>query len=166
MPNEIQPSKATRSDLVNEILSPQFYQQTAKGSHVTTSTEYGLIEVKIALRGELQIFGVPWASLAGESISEKHAAFTNMGVNDLMSKVLSEGFFYDLKAHAAIVLPSTFAIASVVKGKDTAHGVRYLILPTEAPKRLKDALTYLDQVATPSSHHAEVASLLRATADE
>ena len=42
---------------------------------------------------------------------------------------------------------------------------RRRILPAKAPKRLADALSYLDQVATPKSHHAELAHFLRKTVE-
>ena len=167
MPKEIQPSlPAMRDDVLNEIASPQFYQHVPKGSHVTTSTEYGLVEIKVALLGEMQIFGIPWATLAGNSISEKHATLSGMTADMMMQIVLADGFFYDLKPKAAIVVPSTFAIATVVKGDETAHGVRYLIVPTELPKRLEDALNYLELIDASlgeHNHYKKVEEFLRNT---
>ena len=58
-----------------------------KGTHVTLGTDYGLVEVKLALEGELELFGIPRTILAGDTLKQKHHNLVNMTSCDFMGIV-------------------------------------------------------------------------------
>jgi hypothetical protein len=88
-------------------LQPQFTQSVSGSNKVCTSTDFGLVDVRIHLEGTEFVFGLPWSRLKGSNILDKHDCLTNMKADTFLSEIEHHGFFSKQTPGTMIVIPGT-----------------------------------------------------------
>ena len=101
----------------------QFYQQGKLTNKVSTSSDFGLMEMRMILAGMERIWRIPLERIPGQTFTEKQANLGAMWMSDFFFQVKGFGFYAELEPDTVLVVPSRFAIVSV-SGGDGCHGAR------------------------------------------
>lgn len=141
---EAQVASKVGVDVVDELTSPKFYQFFENDGEVMPSTDYGLIEVRLALEGSECVFGIEMDALAGDTITEKFATIESMTLPHFLQLVESHGFSYKSEPGAVIVIPGGYALVFINASKDVVHGMRWQKMGSQ--KNMKQTRAYVERV--------------------
>lgn len=107
-------------------MDPQFYQQGKGANKVSTSSDFGLSEVRMVLEGSERIWGLPLERIPGQTFAEKQASLGSMRCSDFFLQAKGFGFYAELEPDTVLIIPSKFALVSISATAEVTHGLRML----------------------------------------
>jgi hypothetical protein len=135
--SDVEPKTVDPQSPVANVLAPMFTQSSSKYFEMVSTTTYGLLEVKIALEGELLILGIPLELLMGESTGSKMQYLSTWTYDDLLAAIKkdNQGFCVKLTKNVGIVLPPRFALVMCAYGEHVFEGIKYQLPGNTSCKR-------------------------------
>lgn len=123
---EVQPITLGKTNSqLSDIYDPCFFGINKDGCHLYFSTDYDLLELRMCLTGTFRMMGVPFQCLAGQTLNQKLDNVSIMNSATFLQLATSHGFFVEMKADMALLVPPGYATVFCNQSKDDyCHGIK------------------------------------------
>jgi hypothetical protein len=139
---DLAPLAASGDTVVNESFQPHFFQFAANRVHTMASTDFGVVDARVIVEGEMTVFGIAVQDVQGDTLAKKHEVLNTMAMRELVSLAQKDGFIAKLGPYQGLVTPGGFCLIFVNNTDKATHGIRWLLPGSE--RTMKSAIAFME----------------------
>ena len=162
--------KHSKFEKVKPAIMPQLFLHRHNSHKVVAGNDYGLNETIMVTEGASVSFGMPFSCLKSQNhLEAQQQELSKMDVKGFLELVQKFGFYANIKAGSAIIIPHGYCVASVCPGKDDAHGIHILCCGSDKnPSKIALLIKHITTCFTKYKEgmHGEIETFINAVSND